>query len=157
MAISEDRFRQALGRFASGVTVVTTHDAGVPIGLTVSSFASLSLDPPLVLVCIDLRVRANAAISQAGAFAVNVLTAEQEHLSRQFATRDIDRFAGVAWQPGAALGLPVLDGALAQLECRLHQMLPGGDHTIFVGEVVAAELGDAAPLLYFRSAYRRLA
>jgi flavin reductase (DIM6/NTAB) family NADH-FMN oxidoreductase RutF len=63
----------------------------------------------------------------------------------------------VAWQPGAALGLPVLDGALAQLECRLHQMLPGGDHTIFVGEVVAAQLGDATPLLYFRSAYRHLA
>jgi flavin reductase (DIM6/NTAB) family NADH-FMN oxidoreductase RutF len=157
MSITQDRFRQALGRFASGVTVVTTHEAGAPIGLTVSSFASLSLDPPLVLVAIDRRVRANAAIGQTGAFAVNILTAGQEWLSRQFATRNVDRFAGVAWQPGAALGLPLLDGALAQLECRLHQTLPGGDHTIFVGEVVAAELGDAAPLLYFRSAYRGLA
>ncbi|MBU6335436.1 MAG: flavin reductase family protein [Chloroflexi bacterium] len=157
MSITQDRFRQALGRFASGVTVVTTHEAGVPLGLTVSSFASLSLDPPLVLVAIDRRVRANVVIGETGAFAVNILTAAQESLSRQFATREIDRFAGVTWQPGAALGLPLLDGALAQLECRLHQTLPGGDHTIFVGEVVAAELGDAAPLLYFRSAYRGLA
>ena len=102
MSITQDRFRQALGRFASGVTVVTTHEAGAPLGLTVSSFASLSLDPPLVLVAIDRRVRAGAAIGQAGAFAVNILTAGQEWLSRQFATRDVDRFAGVAWQPGAA-------------------------------------------------------
>lgn len=156
MPIDQARFRQALGRFASGVTVVTTALEGRPYGMTVSSFSSLSLTPPLVLVCIDKTVSSHAVISAAGGFVVNVLEQSQEHLSRRFAAREEDKFNGIAWSSGQ-LGLPVLDDVLAAIECRLHATLPGGDHTIFVGEVIDAEVGSGAPLLYYRGGYHELA
>lgn len=157
MPIDEARFRQTLGYFASGVTVVTTEQGGRLYGVTVSSFSSLSLRPPLILVCLDQRSSSHASISQAGGFVVNILERHQEHLSRRFAAPDVeDKFAGVAWHTGM-LGLPILDGALAVIECRLHATLPGGDHTIFVGEVADMAVSEGSPLLYFRRGYHELA
>ncbi|NWG22033.1 MAG: flavin reductase family protein [Chloroflexi bacterium] len=155
MPIDEFRFRQVMGHFASGVTVVTTEHAGQLFGMTVSSFCSLSLRPPLVLICIDRNVRAHDAIAAAGRYAVNVLEKRQEHLSRRFATPEIDRFTGVAWRTGQ-LDLPLLDDTLAAFECRLIDALPGGDHTIFVGEVQYAEIREGSPLLYYRRGYHEL-
>ncbi|HMO57636.1 MAG TPA: flavin reductase family protein [Roseiflexaceae bacterium] len=156
MAIDETRFRQVMGHFATGVTVVTTMYNDELYGLTVSSFASLSLKPQLVLISIDRTVRAHEGITGAGVFAVNILRENQEHLSRRFATRDIDRFAEVEWQP-SPWGIPLLGGVLATIECRVHSSLPGGDHTIFVGEVERVTIGEGDPLIYFRSGYRELA
>jgi len=155
MPIDDARFRQAMGHFASGVTVVTTASAGELYGMTVSSFASLSLNPPLVLICIDKSVPSHDSIKDAGCFVVNILEQRQEHLSRRFATTATDKFKGVAWHSGQ-LGLPVLDNTLAAIECRLRSALDGGDHTIFVGEVVDAEVREGAPLLYYRRGYREL-
>lgn len=155
MTIDEARFRQVLGYFASGVTVVTTAHAGRNYGLTVSSFSSLSLRPPLVLVCIDKRVSSYEPLTEAAGFTINILEKGQEHISRKFAAPDDDKFAGIAWHPGI-LGHPVIEDALAVIECRTHVQLPGGDHTIFVGEVVEATLGAGSPLLYFRRGYHEL-
>ena len=155
MAIDEARFRQALGYFASGVTVVTTTHEGRNYGLTVSSFSSLSLRPPLVVVCIDQGVSSYSALTQASGFTINILEKGQEHVSRKFGAPEEEKFSGVAWHPGS-LGHPLIEGALASIECRQHALLPGGDHTIFVGEVVEATLGDGSPLLYFRRGYHEL-
>jgi flavin reductase (DIM6/NTAB) family NADH-FMN oxidoreductase RutF len=156
MPIDEFRFRQAMGHFATGVTVVTTAHAGYLYGMTVSSFASLSLKPPLVLICVDQNLSTHTAIADAGQFAVNILEQSQEHLSRRFATREDDKFTGVAWHSGR-FGMPVLEDALAVIECRLHNTFPGGDHTIFVGEVMDAEIDQGSPLLYYRRGYHELA
>lgn len=155
MPIDEFRFRQALGYFATGVTVVTTAHEGRFYGLTVSSFTSLSLHPPLILICIDNQSNARQAIQGAGCFAVNVLEQHQEHLSRRFATPYEDKFTGIAWYEGQQ-GNPLLEGALTQIECRLHGTLPGGDHTIFVGEVMNATINEGMPLLYYRGGYREM-
>lgn len=155
MPIDDARFRQVLGRFASGVTVITTEYQGLLYGMTVSSFSSLSLDPPLILFCVDNRLTTHTALISAGKFVVNILAQSQEHLSRRFANRDIDKFHGVAYQMGA-LQLPVLDGALAVIECQLHSTAPGGDHTIIIGEVVEMHLRDGVPLLYYRGGYHEL-
>ena len=152
MAIDEAGFRKAMSWFASGVTVVTTEARGVPFGTTVSAFCSLSLVPPLVLVCVEKSARIHEAIPKAERFAVNILRAGQEAISNKFASRTEDRFEGIRVREGK-LKVPLLDESLAIVECRLHASLPGGDHTIFVGEVVAAEIGEGEPLLYFRSAY----
>jgi flavin reductase (DIM6/NTAB) family NADH-FMN oxidoreductase RutF len=155
MPIDDARFRQAMGHFASGVTVVTVEHEGQLYGMTVSSFSSLSLRPPLVLICIDTAVPTHDAIVGAGCFVVNILEERQEHLSRRFATSTNDKFKGVAWHVGQ-LGMPVLDQALAVIECRLHNTIVGGDHTIFIGEVIAAEIYEGAPLLYYRRGYHEL-
>jgi flavin reductase (DIM6/NTAB) family NADH-FMN oxidoreductase RutF len=155
MPLDEARFRQVMGHFASGVTVVTTRSEGQPFGMTVASFASLSLRPPLVLICIEKGVRTHDAIAAAGQFAVNILGDDQEEVSRVFASRSDEKFSAVATIEGS-LGLPLLEGAIASIECRVTDQLPGGDHTIFVGEVADALTGDGEPLLYFRSSYRGL-
>src|ERR1700712_860221 len=155
MSIDDARFRQAMGHFASGVTVVTTEHAGTLYGMTVSSFTSLSLKPPLVLICVDKSVSTHAAISASGRFVVNILQDQQEHLSRRFANASEDKFKGIASHTGE-LGLPVLDQALAVVECRLHTTLDGGDHTIFIGEVADAEIHEGSPLLYYRRGYHEL-
>lgn len=152
MAIDEAGFRKAMSCFASGVTVVTTEHDGVGYGMTVSAFSSLSLVPPLVLICVEKSARIHDAIPKAERFAVNILRAGQEAISNTFASRAGDRFEGLSVREGK-LKVPLLDDALAIVECRLHASLPGGDHTIYVGEVVAAEIGEGQPLLYFRSAY----
>ena len=156
MPIDEYRFRQALGHFASGVTVVTTAHDGHLYGMTVSSFASLSLKPPLILICIENTLATHTAIGESGQFAVNILEKRQEHLSRRFATRDNDKFVGVAWH-SSRFGLPVLEGALAVIECQLRDTVATGDHSIFVGEVLDAEIGQGSPLLYYRRGYHELA
>ena len=153
MAVSHEEFRQALGRFASGVTVVTCKcDLGNPCGLTVSAFSSLSLEPPLVLICIDRRASVYADLKEGSCFAVNVLAQDQESVSRRFASRDEDRFKGIGYREGKT-GAPLIEGALAFIECRVVHSYAGGDHTIFVGQVEASEVSDGKPLLYFRGGY----
>ena len=157
-AVDPDAFRATLGRFATGVTVLTAVDAeGRDHGMTVSAFCSLSLDPPLVLACVDRQASMHGVLAEGGAFAVNVLAAGQEAVSRRFATGDPgDRFAGVGYARAAG-GAAVLDGVLAWLDCRVHARLPGGDHTIVVGEVrEAGTRDDRRPLLYYRSGYASL-
>lgn len=151
-----------LGHFASGVTVITTRDPqGRPAGLTASAFTSVSLDPPLVLVCVARNAQSYSALEGHGGFAVNILAAGQEPLSNRFASSvgsPHEKFEGIAHKAGN-LGCPVLDGALAHLECTTVHAYAGGDHTIFVGQVEAAGWhGDAAtePLLYYRGKYGRL-
>jgi flavin reductase (DIM6/NTAB) family NADH-FMN oxidoreductase RutF len=155
MPIDDAQFKAAMSHFASGVTVVTTEHAGVQYGMTVASFASLSLHPPLVLVCIEKSVKTHDAIAMAGKFGVSILAQSQQDVSGRFASKADDKFAGMPVRSGE-LGVPLIDGALCALECRVHAQLPGGDHTIFLGEVVEAVLGDGAPLVYFRSGYREL-
>jgi flavin reductase (DIM6/NTAB) family NADH-FMN oxidoreductase RutF len=153
--MDQSLFRQLMGHFASGVTVVTTAHDGHLSGLTVSSFTSLSLEPPLVLVCIDKAAASHEAIAAAGKFAVNILSEGQEYLSRRFATRDSEKFLAGTYTLSSS-GLPLLNGALAHIECTIHASLPGGDHTIYIGEVVAGDVGLARPLVYFRSGYYQL-
>jgi len=155
MPIDDAQFKLAMSHFASGVTVVTTEHEGKPFGMTVASFASLSLHPPLVLVCVEKSVKTHEAIAASGKFGVSILSREQTDISAKFAARSDDKFTGVEVSRGE-LGVPLIAGALTTLECSLRNTLPGGDHTIFVGEVVGAETRDGAPLLYFRSGYREM-
>jgi len=146
-------FRRALGSFASGVTVVAVRDAaGVDHGMTVSAFCSVSLEPPLVLVCIDHAATCAPRIAVATHVGISLLAGEQSALSRRFADPDADRFDGVDVTRGAT-GVPLLAGALAHLECRIVARHPGGDHTIVVGEVLAAHARGGDPLVYFRGRY----
>lgn len=152
-----------MGHFASGVTVVTTWDAERrPTGLTASSFTSVSLHPPMILVCVSHAAHSYPAIRAAGQLAVNILSTGQEEISRRFAMAPTasgdEKFAGLDYRPGA-LGLPILKDAVAELECTVVHAYPGGDHTIFVARVDAADCrADAglAPLLYYRGRYARL-
>jgi len=155
MGVEAAEFKQAMSRFASGVTIVTTADGSERYGLTVSAFCSLSLEPPLVLVCIDDRVKSREPIEKIGHFGVSILRADQDAISNRFASRVEDKFEGVGTVDGS-LGDPLIDGALARLECRLVDALPGGDHTIFVGEVIEARVEDGDPLVYSQGAYRRI-
>jgi flavin reductase (DIM6/NTAB) family NADH-FMN oxidoreductase RutF len=150
-------FRHALGRFPSGVTVVTVRgDDGRDFGMTVSAFASLSLDPPLVLVCIGDDATIADAVAGAGRFAVSVLSEDQEALASRFAEPDTDRFAGMEFLRGLD-GLALIDGAVAHLECSIVARHRGGDHTVVVGEVNAARaVEDGRPLIYQRGEYQRL-
>ena len=157
MPVSKDEFRSAMSRFASGVTIVTTRtEDRKPNGLTVSSFASLSLEPPLVLVCIDKHASIHDLLLEGRYFAVNVLAEDQEILSRRFASRDTDRFSGTGYVDGMT-GVPILSDVLAAIECRIVHTYPGGDHTIVVGEVEHAIVHDGKPLVYFRGGYAQLA
>lgn len=156
MTVDQREFRLALSHFASGVTVVTTHDAEDLVGITVSAFASLSLDPPLVLICIDHRARSHDAIAQTGMFAVNILTDQQEEVARRFASHIQDKF-----RPGdyrlSEQGLPLLGEVLATIECRLVNTLPGGDHSIYVGQVLSVDVHFGQPLLHYRSQFGEFA
>lgn len=150
-------FRQLLGRFATGVTVVTTRDpAGRPIGMTASSVASVSLHPPLVLVSVDQANDMHPALRAAQRFVLNVLAADQEAISRRFAAEHSNRFEGIGYRESRH-GLPVLDGVLASIECEKHAEAPGGDHTVFFGLVTGGSVSDRRPLLYYRGGYAGLA
>lgn len=156
MPVDPDRFRSALGRFASGVTVLTMRDAdGKDHGMTATAFSSLSLDPPLVLVCVDRGASMAGPLGQATHFAVNLLARGQEELSRRFAEKDVDRFSGVATVRGRE-DVPLLDGAIAHLECRIDARHPGGDHVIVVGEVLDARAHEGEPLVYHLGRYGRI-
>lgn len=154
--IDSDLFRAVLGRFASGITVITTCDAGgTPHGMTVSAFSSLSLDPPLILVCVANEATMAPVLASTDTFAVNVLSAGQEAISRRFAGKVDDRFAGVGYHDGE-LGDPVLEDVLAWMQCRVVARHPAGDHVIVVGQVEHASAADGKPLLYYRGGYATL-
>ena len=157
MTIDPDSYRSVLGRFASGITVVTTRDAeGRDLGMTVSAFCSVSLDPPLIQVCVDHQASIHGALSRSPRFGVNILAAEQEALSRRFATAESTRrFDGVGYQRGES-GVVLLEDALAHLECKLVARHDAGDHTMFIGEVESASARSARPLLYYRGGYAQL-
>jgi 3-hydroxy-9,10-secoandrosta-1,3,5(10)-triene-9,17-dione monooxygenase reductase component len=157
MTIDPDSFRSVLGRFASGITVVTTLDEqGRDLGMTVSAFASVSLTPSLISVCIDHAASMYSALCRAERFGVSILASEQEALSRRFATAESTRrFDGIGYRRGES-GVLLLDDALAQLECRIVASHATGDHTMFVGEVESATVRNARPLLYYRGGYAQL-
>jgi flavin reductase (DIM6/NTAB) family NADH-FMN oxidoreductase RutF len=186
MPIEKDFFRQIMGRFATGVTVVTTSHQGTLGGLTVNAFCSLSLNPPLVLICVDLTSNTLPLIRESKAFAVNILTDKQEDLSVCFATHSRERFEHFchASYHIAATGAPILDNVLAFIDARVVAEYPGGDHVIFIGQVAALGTADhvvfadevdgvhstltgqngtgleesnKAPLAYYRGQYRHLA
>jgi flavin reductase (DIM6/NTAB) family NADH-FMN oxidoreductase RutF len=156
MPITNDEFRSALSRFASGVTVVTTKDeAGKLHGITVSAFSSVSLDPPLVLVCIERSAGSHQVFQQSGVFVVNILSSEQRDLSERFASQIPERFEGVVMTLNID-GIPVLSNCLANLECRVKLTADGGDHSVFIGEVESSTVREGDPLIYFRGDYRNL-
>lgn len=146
--------RDAFGCFTTGVTVVTTFDGeGRPVGFTANSFASVSLDPPLALVCVDNGAASLPALETAGAFTVNVLHADQEDMARRFARRGGDRFAHTSYETWLT-GAPVLDGCMANFEMRTHHAFQAGDHKVFVGQIVKARMDPAhRPLVFFRGGY----
>jgi flavin reductase (DIM6/NTAB) family NADH-FMN oxidoreductase RutF/pimeloyl-ACP methyl ester carboxylesterase len=149
--------RDAMGCFATGITVVTTLDeAKTPIGLTVNSFSSVSLDPPLVSVCLDNHAGSLDVFRAAQSFAINVLHTGQQSISNLFASKGVDRFAGVDWSAWER-NVPIIEGSLASFECIKKDMIIQGDHSIFIGEVVRAKFEPHRdPLLYFGGKYRRL-
>jgi len=156
MTIDAATFRSLLGRFASGVTVVTTRDtAGDDHGMTVSAFCSLSLEPPLVLMCIEHRASIHDVLLAASEFVVNVLAEGQEPMARRFAEHPNDRFQGVGYSRGVT-GAAILNDVLAHVECAIAAHHPGGDHTIFLGEVVAGRARPDRPLLYYRGGYAQM-
>ncbi|MET0341503.1 MAG: flavin reductase family protein [Polyangiales bacterium] len=151
MAISPGTFRAAMGQMASGVTIITMRTDGTDYGFTASSFTSLSLDPMLVLVCVVKNQRCHALIQQAGHYAANILSTSQQSLGARFADpRVLDRFAGVTTQR-ASTGAAILPGSLAWVDCRLREVLPGGDHSIFVGEVLEAEVRPCSAALVYHN------
>ncbi|GIW43384.1 MAG: hypothetical protein KatS3mg077_0666 [Candidatus Binatia bacterium] len=157
MAISKQEFRRCLGNFAAGVTVVTTRGAeGAPYGLTATAFTSVSLEPPLVLVCVDKKSESYPHFLASRIFAVNFLASDQEGVSRRFAVSGGDKFREVAWSRGAT-GAPILADVLGFVDCEVEQVVEGGDHTIFVGRVVAGGCDETkTPLIYFRGNYCRI-
>ncbi|WP_085902271.1 flavin reductase family protein [Kiloniella majae] len=154
MAFNSNEFRKVLGNFATGVTVVTTRDkSGIPHGLTANSFSSVSLEPPLVLFCIDKRSNCLPAFNEADAFAINVLTDKQKDISDRFAFSE-ERWEGVKTRT-LQTGVPILEGCLANLDCSMHAQYDAGDHIIVVGKVEETLIqNEGDPLLYFRGKYR---
>ena len=158
MAFDAALQRQIMGQWATGVSVVTTPAAGdgEPHAMTANAFTSLSLEPPLVLVAVHKGNTMHGAVKESGCFAVNMLTEEQEHLSNRFAARGPKDLSDLELRT-AETGAPILADALAYLDCRLTDVLRGGDHDIFVGEIVAGDVGSGCPLLFYGGAYRQLA
>jgi 3-hydroxy-9,10-secoandrosta-1,3,5(10)-triene-9,17-dione monooxygenase reductase component len=150
--LDQARFREVLGHFATGVTIVTANEEGVPVGFSCQSFAALSMDPPMVLLAPSRSSTSWPRIAQAGAFCVNILGEHQEALCRAFAVSGGDKFDGVAWTPGVT-GAPLITGSLATIECRLGSIHDGGDHELVTGHVVDMAIGEGAPLLFYRSGF----
>jgi flavin reductase (DIM6/NTAB) family NADH-FMN oxidoreductase RutF len=154
--IDPDEFRAVMGRFASGVTVVTSvNEEGEDEGMTVSAFCSLSLEPPLVLCCVDRAASMYDSLANADGFIVNILSEKQESLARRFSGPDPNRFEGIGYTRGVS-GIAILDDVLAYLECQRVATHLGGDHCIYVGEVEVAEAREGRPLLYYRGGYAQL-
>ncbi len=149
------RFREVLGRFASGVTVVTAVSNGTPVGMTCQSFSSVSLDPPLVLFIPAKTSRAWPLIQRAGRFSVNFLRNDQADLSNTMASRGVDKFEGVAWRPSEATGSPLFDDTLGYVDCSIHTVHEAGDHFVVIGRVLDLHASDAeGPLLFYQGQYR---
>jgi len=154
--LSSREFRHACGRFPTGVTIASVMDAaGTPHGLTVSSFTSVSLEPPLILICLGHQVTIIEAFRAASHFGINVLRDSQRDLSERFARKSHDRFGGVKWHRGEN-GAPLIEGVLAAIECAVYQRFPAGDHDILVGEMLRAEVAEGEPLIHFAGRYRKL-
>ncbi|UOK36710.1 flavin reductase family protein [Pseudomonas palleroniana] len=158
-AIDSLRFREALAHYASGITVISSHVDGEPIGFTCQSFYSVSMSPPLVSFSVMASSASYPKIRRAGRFAVNILSGEQVEISNQFARRGTDKWHGVNWQE-SPLGNPIIVGSLHWLDCEIHAEHAAGDHLIVIGEVKALNLQEVVatqPLLYFKGQYRNLA
>lgn len=156
VAVQADLFRKTCARFATGIAVATVSGKdGLPYGLTVNSFTSVSCCPPLVLICVDYRCNILSHFRSSSHYGINVLSEQQRDLSVRFSQRDADRFEGLTWRLGET-GVPLLDGCLATMECSVSQVVESGDHAIFIGEVATAEYREGKPLIYFASAYRDL-
>lgn len=159
--IDSDTFRRVMGHFVTGVTVVTAFDDGQPFGITVNALSSVSLDPPLVMVALDRRRFLTPIVRAGGRYAVNILSEEQQALSDCFAGAPVqpgrDAFCGAAWHLGGS-GLPLIDGAIATLECTVVETFSAGDHDLFIGQVdaLANDPGHSMPLLYYRRRYLRI-
>jgi len=148
------RFRDVLGRFASGVTVVTAISGGAPVGLTCQSFSSVSLNPPLVLFVPAKTSRAWPAIQRSGKFCVNFLGADQAELSNQMASRGVDKFSGLDWSPAPETGSPMFAESLGYVDCQIHSVHEAGDHFVVIGRVLDLGVHDAEkPLLFFQGKY----
>jgi 3-hydroxy-9,10-secoandrosta-1,3,5(10)-triene-9,17-dione monooxygenase reductase component len=149
-------FRNVLGQFCTGITVITTVHEGQPVGFACQSFAALSLDPPLVLFCPTKQSRSWAAIEASGNFCVNILHEDQKDVSARFGSREPDKFAGIDWTP-SGLGSPAIDGALAHLDCSVHSVHDGGDHFVVFGGVHSLSENSAGkkprPLLFYQGQY----
>jgi flavin reductase (DIM6/NTAB) family NADH-FMN oxidoreductase RutF len=155
--VTSEEFRRACGRFATGITIASVLDAnGTPHGLTVNSFTAVSLEPPLILICLGHAVTTIDAFRSSRHFGINVLAEDQQALSDRFARKGQDRFDGLDWYRGES-GVPLLPGVLAAIECRVYQRFTSGDHDIFVGEMMKVQISEGNPLLYYASRYRRVA
>jgi flavin reductase (DIM6/NTAB) family NADH-FMN oxidoreductase RutF len=157
MSVDPNEFRRVMGHFATGVTIITTHDGnGKLTGLTANAVCSVSLAPPLVLVCVDKTAESYPSFGKSKVFAINMLTDQQEALSRRFAKSGGEKFEGVGYQAGRT-GAPILDGVIAHLECQVRHEFDAGDHTIYVAEPIELAMdAEREPLLYFRGGYRNI-
>jgi flavin reductase (DIM6/NTAB) family NADH-FMN oxidoreductase RutF len=147
--VNQEQFRSVMGRFASGVSIITTRHKGIDYGLTASAVTSLSLDPPMLLICINKTSNTHNAIAEAQVFAVNILREDQSELARRFATSQPDKFESQNISYGE-LGVPLLGNMLATIECRVAEIVSGGTHSIFLAEVQTAQATEGMPLTYFR-------
>jgi 3-hydroxy-9,10-secoandrosta-1,3,5(10)-triene-9,17-dione monooxygenase reductase component len=145
-------YRQVMGQFLAGVTIITASHEGKPVGMAVSAFSSLSMDPALVLFCPQKSSSTWAMVDSAGHYAVNILGAEHEHISRQMSSKAEDKFAGIGWHTEHS-GSPVLDEALGWIDCRTAAIHDGGDHWIVVGQILSLGWRDGSPLAYHRGSY----
>ena len=157
VAVDKNELRRVMGHFATGVTVITTCDeSGNPFGLTANAVSSVSLVPPLILVCVDKKADTYPYFERSKVFVVNILSDAQESISRRFATSGIEKFDGIGYHKNES-GCAVLDDAVGHIDCRIVQAYDAGDHTIYVGEVETVDANDVPPLLFFRGGYRKLA
>jgi len=158
MAIDNQAFKDTLKLWASGVSVITTNSSEGEQGMTATSFASVSMDPPQILICVNETTETGTAILESKKFAVNILTTEQEQTSNQFAggSSMIERFKNVKWHPGD-LDLPIFDESLASIECNVVEQVKAGTHWVIIGEIQHTQCNEGAPLLYFNSSYRSVA
>jgi 3-hydroxy-9,10-secoandrosta-1,3,5(10)-triene-9,17-dione monooxygenase reductase component len=156
LVTDDARFRSVLGHFATGVTIITAVDDDEPVGIAANSFTSLSLDPPLVLFCVAHSSSTWPRIERAGTFAVNILGEDHEALSQLFAKKGADRFGQTPWHIGVS-GAPVLEEAIAYVDCRFEAEYPGGDHKIIVGRVLDLDMREGArPLLFYKGGYEKM-
>ncbi len=150
--VEKEHFRNVIGHFASGVSIITVNHKGIDYGITASAVSSLSLEPPMLLICVNQSTGTCHAISGEKSFAVNILTKSQKELGLQFARANTDKFSGVDFKYGE-LGNPILENTLAQLECRVVEEVTGGTHSVFLAEVVKANTTVGDPLVYYRGKF----